>query len=282
MTFGPNPTQPKVPCGAADTEDPLCVDDHQIVVEGPPKDNGFVTFRIDWTEPATDYDMLIFRKKADGSLEEVGSSGQGTTTFEQYTQLAPEPGTYVVRVVYFAAIGPAEPYKGKVTFEPSKPATAGVKEKYDLTCEDPEGEVRESKQVEVDRGQKVDIGKVDCRRPSGTDSRAKPRLSQKASVRKLSRGRFRMSVKGKLVNVADRACGGVVSIDVKVKTRRAILRRVRVKRDCTYAKKVTFSQTRIPRKLRARRKQAFKVVGRYAGTRSLRPTRVITKTRAKR
>ena len=283
QTFGPDPANPKVPCGAADTSNPACVDDHEVVVEGLPKDNGSVTFRIEWTEPATDYDMLIFKKQADGSLKQIGSSGQGTTTFEQYTQLAPEPGTYVVRVVYFAAIGTAEPYAGKVTFEASKPGTAGVKEQYDLTCEDPEGQVRESKQVEVDRGQKVDIGKLDCVRPRGSaDSRKKPVLKQKAAVRKLSRRRFRLSVKGTLVNVADRACGGVVSVDVKVKTRRAILRRVRVKRDCTYKKKLTFSQTRIPRKLRARRKQAFRVVGRYAGTPSLKPTRVITKTRAKR
>ena len=281
QTFGPNAGEPKIPCALADPQPPTCIDDREVVVEGPPKDNGFVTFRLDWTSPSTDYDMVVFRKKADGTLEEIGSSGQGETTFEQYTQLNPEPGTYVVRVVYFATPGPGDPYKGKVTFAPSKQAEGGTKEPYSLTCEDPEGKVLESKQIQVDRGQKVDIGKVDCVR-RGADSRARPALKQKASVRKLSRRRFRVSAKGTLTGVRDRACGGVVSIDVKVKTRRAILRRVRVKRDCTYAKKVTFSQSRIPRKLRAKRKQRFKVVGRYAGTPSLKPTRAVTNTRSRK
>ena len=52
--------------------------------------------------------MVVFKRESNGTLTEVGSSGQGETTFEQYTQLAPTPGTYVVRVIYFAAVGQAE------------------------------------------------------------------------------------------------------------------------------------------------------------------------------
>jgi uncharacterized repeat protein (TIGR01451 family) len=109
-----------------------------------------------------------------------------------------------------------------------------------------------------------------------------PRLSQKASVVKLSRGRFRVSIRGRLLNTGSKTCGGIVLADVKVKTRRAILRNIRVGSNCRYARKITFSGSRIPRKLRARRKQSFKVVGRYTGTSEIKSARAITNIRSKK
>jgi uncharacterized repeat protein (TIGR01451 family) len=109
-----------------------------------------------------------------------------------------------------------------------------------------------------------------------------PRLSQKASVVKLSRNRFRVSIRGRLLNTGDKACGGIVLADIKVKTRRAILRNIRVGGNCSYARKITFSGSRIPRKLRAKRKQSFKVVGRYTGTAQIAHARAITNIRAKK
>jgi hypothetical protein len=73
-----------------------------------------------------------------------------------------------------------------------------------------------------------------------------------------------------------------VSVDVKAKKRRVVLRRTRVKSNCKWSKKITFSSRRIPRKLRARRKQKFRFVARYQGSPSLKPARKITNARSKR
>ena len=68
--------------------------------------------QINWTTPATDYDMYIHTGSENGPL--VATSAAGTTTFEQ-SDLNPNSlgtlGPFYVRVVYFAAVA-ADQYSG--------------------------------------------------------------------------------------------------------------------------------------------------------------------------
>ena len=58
---------------------------------------------LDWPTP-DDLDLEVYRKNADGSLTEVGSSGNFVGEKEKATINAPTPGTYVLRVINFASV----------------------------------------------------------------------------------------------------------------------------------------------------------------------------------
>ena len=122
------------------------------VPSGAGIDNAKVTFRIEWLTPASDYDMKIYRADAAGNAtgEPVGSSGQSTTAFEQAV-VADPAGTYVVRVINWAA---AEPWQGTASFAGPEPYQAAQQETWTLSCEQPEGTVRSARQVFIDRGQR--------------------------------------------------------------------------------------------------------------------------------
>src|SRR5688572_16970640 len=66
---------------------------------------------LSWLLPVTDYDVYIHKGTVTGPV--VASSAQGTTTAESTDINVAQSGTgaYVVRVVYFAAIG--DQYKGR-------------------------------------------------------------------------------------------------------------------------------------------------------------------------
>jgi hypothetical protein len=84
-----------------------------LTLAGTPADwtNKVARVRLDWLLPATDYDLSIYKDSLTGTL--VGSSAQGTTIFES-ADINPAvngTGTFVVRVVYFAATV-ADQYRG--------------------------------------------------------------------------------------------------------------------------------------------------------------------------
>ena len=87
-----------------------------LTIAGTPADwtNKVARVRLDWLLPATDYDLSIYKDSLSGAL--VGSSAQGTTTFEaaEINPAVSGTGTYVVRVVYFAATA-ADQYRGTAT-----------------------------------------------------------------------------------------------------------------------------------------------------------------------
>ena len=122
-------------------------------------DNAQAVVRIEWPTLGSDWDMRIYRDEdGDGTIEagddEVGSSQQGTTDFEQTTLSAPAllPGaSYVVRVNNFAA---TEPYEGIVTFVGPPPFEPAKTESWTLTCERPNGEVLSTEQITIARGQR--------------------------------------------------------------------------------------------------------------------------------
>jgi Zinc carboxypeptidase len=145
------------PCANFDDPPETCYEDHVITVPaGEGIDNARATIRVEWPTPVSDYDMKVYR---DGV--EVGSSGQGTTSFEQVTLGDPAPGEYVVRVINFAA---AEPWTGTVTFEGPEAFQPAQSETWTLFCEDADGTIRSARQVFVGRGERraLDL-RGDCR-----------------------------------------------------------------------------------------------------------------------
>ena len=112
--------------------------------------------------------MKVYRADSAGNAsgDPVATSAQGLTNFEQVA-LAPDPapGVYVVRVVNFAAL---EPWTGKVTFDGPEPFKPALKEAWTLTCERPERTARSSRQVFVDRGERLAIDlRNECRTGRG-------------------------------------------------------------------------------------------------------------------
>jgi hypothetical protein len=135
------------PCANFDDPPETCYEDHVITVPGGEGiDNARATIRIEWPTPASDYDMKVYR---DGV--EVGSSGQGTTNFEEVVIGDPAPGEYVVRVINWAAV---EPWSGTVTFEGPEAFQPAQTETWTLFCEDPDGTIRSARQVLIARGER--------------------------------------------------------------------------------------------------------------------------------
>ncbi|WP_435742297.1 M14 family zinc carboxypeptidase [Nocardioides sp. SYSU DS0663] len=116
---------------------------------------------LDWPTP-DDMDLEVYRKLADGSLEEVGGSGNFVGVKEGTQVDDPAPGTYVVRVINFASVSPS--YTLDLALHESVTVrTPGKRERYTLTCEKG-GKVLQTTKVFVDRGQvrRIDLGA--CRR----------------------------------------------------------------------------------------------------------------------
>jgi uncharacterized repeat protein (TIGR01451 family)/CSLREA domain-containing protein len=123
-------------------------------------------------------------------------------------------------------------------------------------------------------------------RPVVTTPDVTPKLQFSAKITKVNkRGkptRYRIAAKGKLTRTGSSKCGGRLLIDVKVKTMRTILRATPVKSSCTFARTFTFSGSRIKKRLREKSKQHFRVVGRYSGTKGIKPVRKTVAVRANR
>jgi hypothetical protein len=96
-----------------------------------------------------DYDIEVHK---DGKV--VGSSGNIPGSAEEVLLADPAPGTYVVRVAYYAAVtGTYEITAKRVTT--TRTTTTGTKEAYTLTCEEPDGTVLDQRRLVIDRGQVV-------------------------------------------------------------------------------------------------------------------------------
>ncbi len=104
---------------------PGSYDDHPVTIAGG-AGNATMKVDVDWDLSADDFDLVVFRKAADGSLTEVGSSAQGGTTNERVTIPAPQAGDYVVRVRTFAAI-PTDEFRVKVAFTQAAAGSSSTK-----------------------------------------------------------------------------------------------------------------------------------------------------------
>jgi hypothetical protein len=137
-----------------------------FTVQGPADgiDNGKLTVHVEWTNPETDWDLYVVN--ADTGEIVTQSASFGDTT-EDATLFDPPPGNYVAHVVNFDQVQdpPDDWTGGSVTFESPRPRVVNPdKEAWTLTCFDKQGNAVGSRDVVVDRGQKVQLGNA-CRKP---------------------------------------------------------------------------------------------------------------------
>ncbi len=77
--------------------------------------NRSATVTVTWADATNDWDLVVFRSDG-GTLTQVASSAQGSTTSEQIVLARPAPGDYVIRVRNFTATGT---FDGRATFAPA-------------------------------------------------------------------------------------------------------------------------------------------------------------------
>jgi hypothetical protein len=127
----------------------------------PDVDNGYATLSFSWPNGA-DWDFYV--EGPDG--QPVGS---GATLANPEVIKIPDPvaGTYTVIAENYEAGTAEDDWAGEVTFQGPDPAqTSGIEEAWQVTCLR-KGKVLASREVVVDRGELVSIGRA-CR-PAGKD-----------------------------------------------------------------------------------------------------------------
>ncbi len=100
---------------------PLSADEHEVVV-APGAGNTLMDVKVTWAQPAFDWDLEVLRKLPDGTLKSEGTS-QTSDPSEEVKVPNPTPGTYVIRVTNFAAVGT---FDAKVTFTQATAADAAA------------------------------------------------------------------------------------------------------------------------------------------------------------
>ena len=130
-----------------------------FTVRGPGDgvDNGRFTVHIEWSNPETDWDIYVVNSA--GAVV-TQSAAFGDTT-EDATLFDPPPGEYTVHVVNYDQVQspPDDWFSGNVTFlSPTPRVETGTKESWTLTCTGSDGNLKGSRQVIVDRGQRVQVG----------------------------------------------------------------------------------------------------------------------------
>ncbi len=117
---------------------------------------------LDWPTP-DDLDLEVYRKGADGSLTQVGSSGNAPGEKERAEIAAPAPGDYVLRVINFASVSPT--YDLTATLFDSQIVSSeevpGLIENWTLTCEK-DGRVLQRTSVVIDRGEQAKVDLKEC------------------------------------------------------------------------------------------------------------------------
>jgi hypothetical protein len=165
--------------GAANSTPGSGTEDRDFTIT--PDDNASaVKVDVSWGTPE-DYDLEVYRKNADGSLTEVGSSGNSPGQPEEVILEGDKaaPGNYVLRVVNFAAaVGQWTATVGR--YQTTTTVTTGSPEPYTMTCE-VGGQVVRSTQVFIARGQTLSVDPCSAATPavvngsSGTPVKAKPK-----------------------------------------------------------------------------------------------------------
>ena len=130
-----------------------------FTVGGPPEvDNGRMTVHIEWTNPETDWDVYVV--DSEGTV--VSQSASFGDTTEDAVLIDPPPGEYTAHVVNYDQVQdpPDDWTNGNVTFQSPQPTTIGPREAWTLSCEDEEGRLQATRNVFVDRGGQIDVGRV--------------------------------------------------------------------------------------------------------------------------
>ncbi|MBC9727582.1 carboxypeptidase [Streptomyces sp. TRM68367] len=143
------PTQP--------TEQEFTVDQAADVLE----------VKLDWATP-DDLDLYVFRKNADGSLTQVGSSTGSVGEKERVLLDDPEQGTYMLRVENWASVAPTWTLTASL-YDATVDQVGGLIENWTLSCEK-DGKVLQQVPVVVDRGQRVKADLKSCAQKWGKNS----------------------------------------------------------------------------------------------------------------
>lgn len=113
-------TGPSSPQGESTCVDGTNCDTYTLNVAGMPADwaGKQIKVTISWALPASDYDFYIHKDSVTGPL--AASSGESPPVVSESAVIDPSvtgTGVYVVRVVYFAASGSADQYRGMAKTE---------------------------------------------------------------------------------------------------------------------------------------------------------------------
>ena len=113
------------PGGTSPEGETTCVegvncDTYMLTVSGTPEEwqGKKINVKISWTLPASDYDFYIHKGSVTGP--EVNRSGEAPPVVSEDADIDPSTtgtGVYAVRVVYWAASGTADQYRGTATVE---------------------------------------------------------------------------------------------------------------------------------------------------------------------
>ena len=144
------------------TEPVVGVVDHEFKVTETDADQMLVT--LEWPVPTDDFDLEVYLKNGD-ELKEVGSSGNAPGSYERVELADPQPGTYVLRVINFAAVSPTYTLEASTLEETvvSRKRVGGKTETWTLTCEK-KGKVLQTVKVNVERGDLARVNLAECRR----------------------------------------------------------------------------------------------------------------------
>lgn len=127
----------------------------------PDADNGFATLSFQW--PSTDEEAFDWDFYVQGPGGEVVASAATLDNPEVAVIPDPAPGTYTVVAQNFAGGDAAHDWSGQVTYKsPDPPQYSGIHEAWQLTCTDKRGRIFGSREVVVDRGESVGVGRA-CR-----------------------------------------------------------------------------------------------------------------------
>jgi hypothetical protein len=108
------------PQATGDPNDPTTYEDFPFTIK-PGERNGTINAHIDWTSPADDWDLYVYRKGAGGKLQTIGQSasappGNAEDAVADSQGIPWRAGQYVVRVVNYTALVPS--FNGTVRFGP--------------------------------------------------------------------------------------------------------------------------------------------------------------------
>jgi hypothetical protein len=141
--------------------------DHVDLPFSMPETNvGALKVNLDWPTP-DDLDLEVYYVQPDGSLLEVGSSGNFILEKEEALVELPEPGNYVLRVINFASVTTTFTVTaGLYGVAGEDVFGGGIVESYTMTCERA-GTVLQTVKVAVDRGGTKKVNLNDCMRRFG-------------------------------------------------------------------------------------------------------------------
>ncbi len=132
--------------------------DHEFTVTETNAD--LLRVDLDWPTP-DDLDLEVYRKNADGSLTQVGSSGNMPGEKEQADVAAPAPGDYVLRVINYASAAPSYTLTAALYDSSTVEAGDSLIENWTLSCEK-NGRVLQQVPVVVDRGEQLKVDLSTC------------------------------------------------------------------------------------------------------------------------